>query len=271
MATLIFFLMTAARGSSGRGPRGEVQIVAAPPALGHETSLVILSFFPAGKFHPKAGRRPRMGRTPRAVELLRSQACAGPDAPPPSAKCPRDHASSRPVLPNPRRPSQGRVADRDLQRLRPRPGGRPSSATSMRTPAGRSTLMERSRRQSPPSWLAHWDGDGIIARIERPQHRPRDPRLEAPGGRRQCRAVTWPALALGGNRRPRDRRLAAEHFLERGFQILRLLRRQTSSAGRAAGTRTCDEFRAGRGLSLRRLRAEGRGRRPAGPWPSGAG
>lgn len=78
-------------------------------------------------------------------------------------------------------------------------------------------LFEQARGDDPPSWLNHWDGDGIIARIE---------------SRRIARAVLnskLPAVDVGAGRfaagipwvETDDQtiaQLAASHFLERGFE-----------------------------------------------------
>jgi LacI family transcriptional regulator len=78
-------------------------------------------------------------------------------------------------------------------------------------------MMEQGRGDDPPPWLAGWDGDGIIARIETP---------------RIARAVVksgLPAVDLSAarliSRLPwvetddeEIARLAAEHLLERGFK-----------------------------------------------------
>lgn len=78
-------------------------------------------------------------------------------------------------------------------------------------------MMEQGRGDDPPPWLANWDGDGIIARIETP---------------RIARAVVktgLPAVDLSAARLVSTlpwvetddttiARLAAEHLLERGFK-----------------------------------------------------
>ena len=78
-------------------------------------------------------------------------------------------------------------------------------------------LMEQGRGDDPPPWLAGWDGDGIIARIETP---------------RIARAVVktgLPAVDLSAARLvptlpwvetddEEIAQLAAEHLLERGFK-----------------------------------------------------
>lgn len=78
-------------------------------------------------------------------------------------------------------------------------------------------LMEQGRGDDPPPWLAGWDGDGIIARIETP---------------RIARAVVktgLPAVDLSAARLVPDlpwvetddeaiARLAADHLIERGFK-----------------------------------------------------
>jgi LacI family transcriptional regulator len=78
-------------------------------------------------------------------------------------------------------------------------------------------MMEQGRGDDPPAWLQHWDGDGIIARIETP---------------RIARAVVktgLPTVDLSAARLVTSlpwvetddaeiARLAAEHLLERGFK-----------------------------------------------------
>ena len=78
-------------------------------------------------------------------------------------------------------------------------------------------MMEQGRGDDPPPWLANWDGDGVIARIETP---------------RIARAVVkcgLPAVDLSAARLVPTlpwvetddadiARLAAEHLLERGFK-----------------------------------------------------
>src|SRR5687768_9048515 len=78
-------------------------------------------------------------------------------------------------------------------------------------------MMEQGRGDDPPPWLANWDGDGIIARIETP---------------RIARAVVksgLPSVDLSAARLVSTlpwvetddaeiARLAADHLLERGFK-----------------------------------------------------
>jgi LacI family transcriptional regulator len=78
-------------------------------------------------------------------------------------------------------------------------------------------LMEQGRGDDPPSWLAHWDGDGIIARIESKKIantvvNSKLPTVDVSAGR-HVTAIPWVETD--------DRaiaRLAASHFLERGFR-----------------------------------------------------
>jgi LacI family transcriptional regulator len=77
--------------------------------------------------------------------------------------------------------------------------------------------MEQGRGDDPPSWLAHWDGDGIIARIEskkiaRVIVNSKLPTVDVSAGR-HVPAIPWVETD--------DRaiaHLAANHFLERGFR-----------------------------------------------------
>jgi LacI family transcriptional regulator len=78
-------------------------------------------------------------------------------------------------------------------------------------------LMEQGRGDDPPSWLAHWDGDGIIARIESKRIAKavvdsKLPTVDVSAGR-YVPAIPWVETD--------DRaiaHLAANHFLERGFR-----------------------------------------------------
>ncbi len=78
-------------------------------------------------------------------------------------------------------------------------------------------LVEQGRGDDPPAWLARWDGDGIIARIE-------SPRIA-----RAVLASGLPAVDLSAGRfapllpwvetdDAAIARLAAQHLLERGFK-----------------------------------------------------
>jgi LacI family transcriptional regulator len=78
-------------------------------------------------------------------------------------------------------------------------------------------LFEQARGDDPPSWLNHWDGDGIIARIEsrriaKAVLNSRLPAVDVSAGR-FAPGIPWvetddQAIA----------QLAASHFLDRGFQ-----------------------------------------------------
>jgi LacI family transcriptional regulator len=78
-------------------------------------------------------------------------------------------------------------------------------------------LIELGRGDDPPSWIARWDGDGIIARIEskaiaKAVLRSGRPVVDVSAGR-HIRTIPWvetddQAIA----------RLAADHFLQRGFR-----------------------------------------------------
>ena len=50
-------------------------------------------------------------------------------------------------------------------------------------------LAEQGRGDDPPAWLARWQGDGIIARIERPRIGESSPGQEIAGGGFECRKV----------------------------------------------------------------------------------
>lgn len=78
-------------------------------------------------------------------------------------------------------------------------------------------LMEQGRGDDPPSWLAHWNGDGIIARIESERIakavvNSKLPTVDVSAGR-HIPAIPWVETD--------DReiaRLTTNHFLERGFK-----------------------------------------------------
>lgn len=78
-------------------------------------------------------------------------------------------------------------------------------------------LMEQGRGDDPPSWLAHWNGDGIIARIESERIakavvNSKLPTVDVSAGR-YIPAIPWVETD--------DREiahLATNHFLERGFK-----------------------------------------------------
>jgi LacI family transcriptional regulator len=78
-------------------------------------------------------------------------------------------------------------------------------------------LMEQGRGDDPPSWLAHWDGDGIIARIESKKIakavvNSKLPTVDVSAGRHV------PALPWVETDDQKIAQLAASHFLERGFR-----------------------------------------------------
>src|SRR4051794_28544434 len=78
-------------------------------------------------------------------------------------------------------------------------------------------LQERSLGDVTPEWLKHWQGDGIIARIENLPMARAMSRLQLPAVDLRC---VLPSLALPSVR-PSDAaiaQLAAEHLLERGFR-----------------------------------------------------
>jgi LacI family transcriptional regulator len=78
-------------------------------------------------------------------------------------------------------------------------------------------LSEQGRGNIPPAWLAHWQGDGIIARIENEEVA------------RTVAAYGLPTVSVSANRHLPEfssvetdnegiSRMAAEHFLDRGFK-----------------------------------------------------
>jgi LacI family transcriptional regulator len=78
-------------------------------------------------------------------------------------------------------------------------------------------LVEQSRGEDPPSWLSHWDGDGVIARIESKKIARVIAGCKLPtvdvSAARHLSALPWVETD--------DRaiaKLAADHFLERGFK-----------------------------------------------------
>jgi LacI family transcriptional regulator len=78
-------------------------------------------------------------------------------------------------------------------------------------------LAEHGRGDHPPSWLAGWDGDGIIARIENQAIADALARLKMPivdvSAARLLPKLPWFETDDGA-----IARLAAEHLLERGFR-----------------------------------------------------
>lgn len=78
-------------------------------------------------------------------------------------------------------------------------------------------LMEQGRGDDPPPWLANWDGDGIIARIETPRiaravRKAGVPTVDVSAAR------LVPELPWVETDDAEIARLAAEHLLERGFK-----------------------------------------------------
>jgi LacI family transcriptional regulator len=78
-------------------------------------------------------------------------------------------------------------------------------------------MLEQERGAAPPSWLKHWSGDGLIARIENEQIANVVRKLKIPvvdvSAAREVPNIPWVET--------NDReiaRLAYEHFRERGFQ-----------------------------------------------------
>jgi LacI family transcriptional regulator len=78
-------------------------------------------------------------------------------------------------------------------------------------------LPERERGAAPPNWLRHWQGDGIIARIETDEiatavRATKLPSVDVSAARRLT-AIPWVETDDA-----RISALAAEHLLERGFE-----------------------------------------------------
>jgi LacI family transcriptional regulator len=78
-------------------------------------------------------------------------------------------------------------------------------------------LSEHNRGDRPPSWLSHWDGHGIIARIENPAIAAALKNVAVPivdvSAARLIPALPWFETDDGA-----IAHLAAEHLLERGFK-----------------------------------------------------
>lgn len=78
-------------------------------------------------------------------------------------------------------------------------------------------VLEQGRGDDPPRWLEHWDGDGIIARIEKPAIakavlRKRLPAVDVSAAR------LAPSLPWVETDDQQIAKLAAEHLMERGFR-----------------------------------------------------
>lgn len=78
-------------------------------------------------------------------------------------------------------------------------------------------LMEQGRGDDPPPWLAGWDGDGIIARIETPRIARAVVRTGLPAVDLSAARLV-PALPWVETNDEEIARLAADHLLERGFK-----------------------------------------------------
>lgn len=78
-------------------------------------------------------------------------------------------------------------------------------------------LMEQGRGDDPPSWLANWDGDGIIARIETSRIAQAVVRAGLPAVDVSAARLV-PALPWVETDDAHIARLAAEHLVERGFK-----------------------------------------------------
>lgn len=78
-------------------------------------------------------------------------------------------------------------------------------------------LSEHNRGDRPPSWLSHWDGHGIIARIENPAIAAALKHVSAPivdvSAARLIPSLPWFETDDGA-----IAHLAAEHLMERGFK-----------------------------------------------------
>lgn len=78
-------------------------------------------------------------------------------------------------------------------------------------------LMEQGRGDDPPEWLAQWQGDGIIARIETPRIARAIMRAGVPAVDVSAARLV-PGLPWVETDDAQIARLAAEHLLERGFK-----------------------------------------------------
>jgi LacI family transcriptional regulator len=78
-------------------------------------------------------------------------------------------------------------------------------------------MMEQGRGDDPPPWLANWDGDGVIARIETPRIARAVVKCGLPAVDLSAARLV-PALPWVETDDAEIARLAAEHFLERGFK-----------------------------------------------------
>jgi LacI family transcriptional regulator len=78
-------------------------------------------------------------------------------------------------------------------------------------------LMEQGRGDDPPPWLAGWEGDGIIARIETPRIARAVVRTGLPAVDLSAARLV-PALPWVETNDEEIARLAADHLIERGFK-----------------------------------------------------
>jgi len=78
-------------------------------------------------------------------------------------------------------------------------------------------LVEQGRGDDPPAWLEHWTGDGILARIETPRIAQTISSLNLPAVDLSA-ARLLPKLPWVETDDSQIARLAADHFLERGFK-----------------------------------------------------
>jgi LacI family transcriptional regulator len=78
-------------------------------------------------------------------------------------------------------------------------------------------LMEQGRGDDPPPWLANWDGDGIIARIETPRIARAVVKSGVPAVDVSAARLV-PELPWVETDDEQIARLAVEHLLERGFK-----------------------------------------------------
>jgi LacI family transcriptional regulator len=78
-------------------------------------------------------------------------------------------------------------------------------------------LMEQGRGDDPPAWLADWDGDGIIARIETPRIAKAVTHAKLPTIDLSAARLV-PTLSWVETDDAQIARVAADHLLERGFK-----------------------------------------------------
>jgi len=113
-------------------------------------------------------------------------------------------------------------------------------------------LMEQGRGDDPPPWLAGWDGDGIIARIETPRIARAVVRTGLPAVDLSAARLV-PALPWVETDDEQIARLAAEHLMERGFKCFAFCgdarfnwsvwREKHFAARLRAGGHACEVFR----------------------------